>query len=66
MLFAEEANIREVIAFPKNQRGLDLMFQAPDAVAVDQLGDVGLSLDPRRRVDLWQEGDGQPRNSDES
>ena len=31
MLLANEENIREVIAFPKSQRGLDLMFEAPDA-----------------------------------
>ena len=32
MLFTDEENIREVIAFPKNQRGADLMFEAPSPV----------------------------------
>ncbi|MCC7021703.1 MAG: aspartate--tRNA ligase [Thermomicrobiales bacterium] len=54
MLLANEENIREVIAFPKNQRGLDLMFQAPDAVGLDQLGDLALTLDESRRVRLWE------------
>lgn len=54
MILANEQNIREVIAFPKNQRGLDLMFQAPDAVGLDQLGDLGLSLDEDRQITLWQ------------
>jgi aspartyl-tRNA synthetase len=55
MLLADEENIREVIAFPKNHRGLDLMFQAPDSVALDQLGDLGLSIAAERLVHLWQE-----------
>jgi aspartyl-tRNA synthetase len=55
MLLADEENIREVIAFPKNQRGLDLMFQAPDSVALDQLGDLGLSIEAEQRVRLWEE-----------
>ena len=56
MLLAEEENIREVIAFPKNQRGLDLMFQAPDAVGLDQLDELGLSIAPERRARLWDAG----------
>ncbi|HEY7035763.1 MAG TPA: aspartate--tRNA ligase [Thermomicrobiales bacterium] len=47
MLFAGEDNIREVIAFPKNQRGVDLMFDAPSPVPADQLDEVGLALKPR-------------------
>jgi aspartyl-tRNA synthetase len=61
MLLADEENIREVIAFPKNQRGLDLMFQAPDAVGLEQLDDLALSVAPDQRVRLWEQGqeDGQ-------
>ena len=44
MLLADEASIRDVIAFPKNQRGIDLMFQAPAPVAGDQLDELGLTL----------------------
>jgi aspartyl-tRNA synthetase len=54
MILADEENIREVIAFPKNQRGLDLMFQAPDAVGLEQLADVGLTVAEDKRVILWQ------------
>ena len=46
MLFTDEENIREVIAFPKNQRGADLMFDAPSPVDAQQLADVGLQLRP--------------------
>ena len=53
MILADEENIREVIAFPKNQRGLDLMFQAPDSVGREQLVDVGLALVPEKTVALW-------------
>ena len=53
MLLADEENIREVIAFPKNQRGLDLMFQAPDAVALEQLADLGMAFDAERLAPLW-------------
>jgi aspartyl-tRNA synthetase len=53
MILADEENIREVIAFPKNQRGLDLMFQAPDAVGLDQLGDLGLTIEEEARAPLW-------------
>ena len=53
MLLANEVNIREVIAFPKNQRGLDLMFQAPDSVGLDQVADLGLSVIPERQISLW-------------
>lgn len=46
MLAADEENIREVIAFPKNQRGIDLMFKAPSPVPEEQLEEVGLMLKP--------------------
>jgi aspartyl-tRNA synthetase len=60
MLLANEESIREVIAFPKSQRGLDLMFEAPDAVGLDQIEELGLSLAPGRSVRLWD------ANGDES
>ena len=44
MLLADENNIRDVIAFPKNQRGVDVMFDAPSPVDEQQLDDVGLRL----------------------
>nr|MBA2278218.1 hypothetical protein [Chloroflexia bacterium] len=51
MVFAGEESIREVIAFPKNQRGIDLMFQAPSAVAPDQLDDLGLDIRPLAKAE---------------
>ena len=47
MFAADETNIREVMAFPKNQRGVDLMFEAPSPIEEQQLVDVGLSLRPK-------------------
>ncbi len=40
MLLADEPNIREVIAFPLNQRAQDLMMGAPNAVGPKQLRDI--------------------------
>jgi len=54
MVLADEDNIREVIAFPKNQRGLDLMFEAPDLVEDNQLEDLSLQIDAQSRIALWQ------------
>jgi aspartyl-tRNA synthetase len=48
MLFAGEESIREVIAFPKNQRGIDLMFDAPSLVDPQLIDDVGLMLKPAK------------------
>jgi aspartyl-tRNA synthetase len=45
MLLAGEANIREVIAFPKSQSAVDLMVQAPSPVSEGQLADLHLTLD---------------------
>ena len=46
MILADEDNIREVIAFPKNQRGVDVMFSAPSVVDTQQLDDLGQQLKP--------------------
>ncbi len=45
-ILAGEANIREVIAFPKPQSGVDPMTQAPTAVAAEPLADLGLRTLP--------------------
>jgi aspartyl-tRNA synthetase len=47
MLLAGERNLRDVIAFPKNQAGLDPMSGAPSDVTEAQLAELGLSLAPR-------------------
>jgi aspartyl-tRNA synthetase len=48
MIFAGEPNIREVIAFPKNQAGRDLMADAPSPAADKQLAELQLKLDLRK------------------
>jgi aspartyl-tRNA synthetase len=44
MLLADEPNIREVIAFPLNQRAQDLMMGAPSEVPARALRDVHVRL----------------------
>ena len=44
MLICGEQNIREVMAFPKNNRGMDLMTNSPAAVDPRQLRDLGIKL----------------------
>ena len=44
MVLADGASIRDVIAFPKNQRGVDLMFAAPSGVEQAQLDELGLAV----------------------
>ncbi|MBC7153453.1 MAG: aspartate--tRNA ligase [Rhodobacteraceae bacterium] len=46
MLLADEANIREVILFPMNQRAEDLMMGAPSEPSNAQLRELGLRLLP--------------------
>lgn len=45
MLLAGEPNIREVIAFPKNQNARDLMGDAPSPVEPEQLKELHIKLD---------------------
>ncbi len=47
MLLAEEANIREVIMFPMNQRAEDLMMGAPSEPMNEQLRELNLRVIPR-------------------
>lgn len=42
MILTDEHNIREVIAFPKNGNGQDLMMKSPSTVDEAQLKDLGL------------------------
>src|SRR5213082_1311964 len=44
MLIAGEQSIRDVIAFPKNNRGMDLMSNSPAEVDARQLEDLSLKL----------------------
>jgi len=44
MIFAEEASLREVMAFPKNQTARDLMFDAPSIVDPRQLEELHIRV----------------------
>ena len=50
MLLAGETAIREVIAFPLNQQGQDLMMNAPSDVADKQLKELHIRLAPPIKV----------------
>ena len=44
MVLAREPNLRDVIAFPKNQAGVDPMSGAPSDVEEEQLRELGIQL----------------------
>jgi len=44
MLICGEQSIRDVMAFPKNNRGMDLMTNSPAEVDPRQLRDLSLEL----------------------
>ena len=44
MLLADEPNIREVIAFPKNQAAKDVMADAPSLVEEKQLKELHIKI----------------------
>lgn len=43
-LFGGKENIREFIAFPKNNQGRDVMIEAPSKIEKIQLGELGINL----------------------
>ena len=49
MVLAREPNLRDVIAFPKNQAGADPMSGAPSEIEEEQLRELGIQL--RRKPD---------------
>ena len=44
MLLADEPNLREIIAFPMNQKAQDLMMNAPQEVTAEQLRDLHIRV----------------------
>ena len=51
MLICGEQSIREVMAFPKNNRGIDLMSQSPSDVDHRQLRELGIKLASEKKSD---------------
>ncbi|HEX4640201.1 MAG TPA: amino acid--tRNA ligase-related protein, partial [Chthoniobacterales bacterium] len=49
MMIAGEESIREVIAFPKTNRMIDLMSQSPGEVDATQLRDLGIRLSEEKQ-----------------
>jgi aspartyl-tRNA synthetase len=49
MVLVGEHNIREVVAFPKNGSGVDVMMQSPSAVDAQQLAELNLQIDNKKR-----------------
>jgi len=59
MLLANEPNIREVIAFPMNQRAEDLLMGAPNTATEKQLRELNILLSPSARKALEGKRDGE-------
>ncbi len=55
MLLANEPNIREVTAFPMNQKAEDLLMQAPAPADDKQLRELHLQLSPKAKALLAEE-----------
>ncbi len=50
MIFANEPNIREVIAFPKDQKAKDLMLGAPSEMPHEQLTELHIKVDLKKNL----------------
>ncbi len=57
MLIAGCESIREVIAFPKNNRGADLMSESPAAAEPNQLRDIHIAVKLPEKLRLKQEAE---------
>ena len=55
MMLADEPNIREVIAFPMNQKAQDLLMGAPGEVEPNQIRDLYLQLKLPKKVEKSNE-----------
>ncbi len=50
MIFANEPNIREVIAFPKDSKAKDLMLGAPSEMPDEQLTELSIKIDMKKKA----------------
>ena len=55
MLIADTVNIREVIAFPMNQKAEDLLMDAPNHVSDEQLRELNIMLSPSVKSKLTKD-----------
>ena len=46
LILEDEENIRDVVAFPKNGNGVDLMMNSPSDVDKEQLDEAHLAILP--------------------
>ncbi|MGI9553842.1 MAG: amino acid--tRNA ligase-related protein, partial [Thermodesulfobacteriota bacterium] len=51
MLLAGKDSIRDVIAFPKTQKGMCPLTEAPSEINIEQLLELGLKIDQKRKED---------------
>ena len=56
MVLAKEPNLRDVIAFPKNQAGVDPMSGAPSEVEEEQLRELGIEIHAEARQESGPTG----------
>src|SRR5207248_6731133 len=56
MLICGEESIRDVMAFPKNNRGMDLMSQSPATADPMQLQELGIDLSKELKLKLTDSG----------
>ena len=57
MLLGQQASLRDVVAFPKTQRAVCPLTNAPSPVVQAQLDDLGLDLQPAVKAALQQKAD---------
>jgi aspartyl-tRNA synthetase len=54
MVLAREPNLRDTVAFPKNQAGFDPMSGAPSEVPPEQLDELGVQVKPEKKPESAQ------------
>ena len=52
MVLEDVENIREIVAFPKNGNGVDLMMSSPSVVDEYQLDDLHIKVVEEEKIDL--------------